>query len=166
MEQAPLGAARRLGDGVTPLQDPAAGRAPADAPDPVVVETKLHPPPLRAGLLGRDRLAGRLAEAGLSMVVVCAPAGYGKTTLLAQYVAAAAGRPAAWVSLDEADDDPVVLLVELATALARVAPVDPRVFRSLAGSDRAIERVVLPGLVNCARGGTGDRRSCSTTCTG
>jgi len=61
---------------------------------------KLHAAPLRAGLLPR----GELLATGHSHVVVTAPPGYGKTTALAQY-AAAATHPIAWVSLDEADDD-------------------------------------------------------------
>ena len=96
----------------------------------------------------RDGLVARLADPDLSMVFVGAPAGYGKTTLLAQYAAAAAGGPVAWVSLDQADDDPVVLVMALVTALERVAPVDPRILRSLAGSRQALEQVVLPRLVN------------------
>lgn len=109
----------------------------------IVLETKLHPPPLRGGLVPRVRLLNGASP----VVVLCAPAGYGKTTVLAQY-AASTERPLAWLTLDEADDDPVLLLLELATALARLAPVDARVFRSLQGSDPAIQRVVLPGLVN------------------
>lgn len=109
----------------------------------IVLEMKLHPPPLRPGLISR---AGLLGTAH-SHVNICAPAGYGKTTLLAQY-ALAAERPTAWVSLDESDDDPILLLRELATSLAQVAPVHPAVFRSLSGANPSVARVVLPGLVN------------------
>ena len=82
-----------------------------------------------------------------SVVVVGAPAGYGKTTLLAQY-AAVVDRPLTWLSLDATDADPVLLALELATAIERVSPVDERVFASLGSPAPAIERVVLPGLVN------------------
>ena len=81
------------------------------------------------------------------MVVVGAPAGYGKTILLAQY-AAVTDRPFAWLSLDAADADPVLLALELATAIDRVSTVDARVFSSLSTPAPAIRRVVLPGLVN------------------
>ena len=76
------------------------------------------------------------------MVVVGAPAGYGKTILLAQY-AAVADRPVAWLSLDAADADPVLLALELATAIDRVSPVDARVFSSLNTPAPALRRVVL-----------------------
>ena len=125
----------------TRVRDPV---PPATAvPPAIVLEMKLHAAPLRAGLLPR----GELLATGHSHVVVTAPPGYGKTTALAQY-AATATRPIAWVSLDEADDDPVLLLRELAASLSRIAPVHPAVFRNLNGADPAIARVVLPGLVN------------------
>jgi len=66
--------------------------------------------------------------------VVClvAPAGYGKTTLLAQ-LAERKGPRVGWVSVDQRDNDPAVLLTYLAVALDRVEPIDPRVIRRLAG---------------------------------
>ena len=72
----------------------------------VLLATKLHVPALQAGLVLRPRLAGRLYE-GLAqgLVLVCAPAGYGKTVLLAEWVRSGQ-RPAAWLSLDAADNDP------------------------------------------------------------
>ena len=113
----------------------------------IVLETKLHPPPTRAGLVERAGLLRDMVEAEASVVVVCAPAGYGKTTLLAQY-AAVVDRPLTWLSLDATDDDPVLLALELATAVERLSPVDGRVFASLGSPAPAIDRVVLPGLVN------------------
>lgn len=123
---------------------PVAGEMPTAPVEPaIVLEMKLHPAPLHPGLVSR---AG-LLDTPHSHVIISAPAGYGKTTVLAQY-AAAAECPIAWVSLDEADDDPILILRELATALARIAPVHPAVFRSLNGARPAVARVVLPGLVN------------------
>ena len=113
----------------------------------IVLETKLHPPPARPGLVERAGLLGHLAESEASVVVVGAPAGYGKTVLLSQY-AAVVDRPFVWLSLDQTDADPVLLALELATAIDRVAPVDARVFASLGAPAPAIQRVVLPGLVN------------------
>ncbi len=122
--------------------------APAQVFDPsIVLETKLHPPPARPGLVERVGLLHRLVGSEASVVVVSAPAGYGKSVLLAQY-AAVVDRPFAWLSLDATDADPVVLALELATAIDRVAPVDARVFASLGSPAPAIERMVLPGLVN------------------
>jgi LuxR family maltose regulon positive regulatory protein len=113
----------------------------------IVLETKLHPPPSRPGLVERAGLLRRLRDAEAAVVVVGAPAGYGKTILLAQY-AAVADRPFAWLSLDAADADPVLLALELATAIDRVSTVDARVFSSLSTPAPAMRRVVLPGLVN------------------
>ena len=111
-----------------------------------VVETKLSPPAARPGLIDRDGLVARLREPR-PVSVISAPAGYGKTMLLAQYVAAVQ-RPVAWVSLDAADVDPVVLLTEIATALDRIAPIDPLVFRNLLTPHPAVEAEVLPRLLN------------------
>ena len=113
----------------------------------IVLETKLHPPPSRRGVIERAGLLRRLLEADASLVVVGAPAGYGKTMLLAQY-AGVADRPVAWPSLDGADADPVLLALELAAVVDRVAPLDARVFASLTSPAPAIQRVVLPGLIN------------------
>ena len=74
-----------------------------------VVESKLHVPVLRPGVVSRTALVNRLRVTTDSPVVaVTAPAGYGKTTLLAQW-AARDKRAFAWVSIDERDNDPVVL---------------------------------------------------------
>ncbi len=113
----------------------------------IVLETKLHPPPARPELVERVGLLRHLVGSEASVVVVSAPAGFGKTVLLSQYAAVAA-RPFVWLSLDAADADPVLVALELATAIDRVAPVDARVFASLGGPAPAIERIVLPGLVN------------------
>jgi hypothetical protein len=97
-----------------------------------VIETKLIPPPLRRGTVGRGELLDRLTGAETSSVVgVFAPAGCGKTTLLAQLLARER-RPVAWVSIDEGDDDPVVLLSHLAVAVDRALPLPPELFFVLA----------------------------------
>jgi LuxR family transcriptional regulator, maltose regulon positive regulatory protein len=73
----------------------------------VLLATKLHLPRPRPGFVPRPRLAARLDE-GLArgLVLVCAPAGYGKTVALADW-ARRSGRPVAWLSLDAGDNDPV-----------------------------------------------------------
>jgi LuxR family maltose regulon positive regulatory protein len=90
----------------------------------------------RVGLV--ERL---LTSAGVPVVCVVAPAGYGKTTLLAQLAQRTAHR-VGWVSVDERDNDPVVLLTYLAVALDRVEPIDPRIVRGLAGPGASILGVV------------------------
>ena len=69
--------------------------------------TKLHLPVPRRELVPRPRLTDRLTlgPALPRLVLVSAPAGFGKTTLLTQALAGV--RPLAWVSLDERDDEPV-----------------------------------------------------------
>jgi LuxR family maltose regulon positive regulatory protein len=97
-----------------------------------VIETKLVPPEVRPGTVMRGELLDRLDGARASSVVgIFAPAGYGKTTLLAQLIAREQ-RPVAWVSLDEGDDDPVVLLLHVAVAVDRVLALTPELFAVLA----------------------------------
>jgi LuxR family maltose regulon positive regulatory protein len=79
---------------------------------------------------GADHLCGR-------------PAGYGKTTVLAQW-AKGKGRRVAWVSVDRRDNDPAVLLTYVAVALDRVEPIDPAVFRILASPGVSVLATVLP----------------------
>ena len=72
----------------------------------VLLVTKLHVPRLQPGFVPRRRLVEALAE-GLAKgrVLVCAPAGFGKTALLADW-ARSGGRPVAWLGLDGGDSDP------------------------------------------------------------
>ncbi len=79
---------------------------------------KTTPPVLRASLVERGELLSRLESSSSPVVLLVAPAGYGKTTVLAQY-AERATRPAAWLNLDEGDEDPAVLLTTMENALAR-----------------------------------------------
>jgi LuxR family maltose regulon positive regulatory protein len=86
--------------------------------------TKLYIPPSRRRIVVRPRLVERLNEglaAGHRLTLVSAPAGFGKTTLIGEWVAAC-GRPAAWLSLDEGDSDPSRFLIYLIAALQTVAP--------------------------------------------
>jgi LuxR family transcriptional regulator, maltose regulon positive regulatory protein len=107
-----------------------------------LVETKLHPLPARPGIVPRALLVERLlASDGVPVVCVVAPAGYGKTTLLAQW-AEREPRPVAWVAVDQRDNDPAVLLTYVAVALDRVEPIDPRIVRGLAGPGASIVGVV------------------------
>jgi len=78
---------------------------PAERPD-ALLATKLHVPGIHPGFVPRSRLVQALSE-GLARgrVLVCAPAGFGKTTLLADW-ARGDRRPVAWLSLDAGDNDP------------------------------------------------------------
>ncbi len=88
----------------------------------------------------RTALIDRLAAAQAPVITVIAPPGYGKTTLLAQW-AERIGPRVAWVSCDDGDNDPVVLLSALALALDRIEPVDPEIFQTLASSGAGITAV-------------------------
>ena len=80
------------------------------------------------GIRQLDEASARANES--SVVGIFAPAGYGKTTLLAQSVGREQ-RPVAWVSLDEGDSDPVVLLSHVAVAVDRVLSLTPTLFAML-----------------------------------
>jgi LuxR family maltose regulon positive regulatory protein len=92
-----------------------------------VLGTKLHPPRPRRRLVQRARLTDRLRAdggEGPRLVLVAAPAGFGKTTLLAQWLAAAEGseRRVAWLALDPGDADLRLFLTHLAAAIQTVEP--------------------------------------------
>jgi len=100
---------------VAVAQKAAAGR---DA----LLSTKLHAPGPRPGFVPRPRLTERLDEAlGRGVVLVCAPAGYGKTALLAGW-AQHFQRPVAWLSLDAGDNDPARFWRHAVAALDQVCP--------------------------------------------
>jgi LuxR family maltose regulon positive regulatory protein len=110
-----------------------------------LAEPKFHPPAARPGIVFRAALVGRLAAAQAPVVTVTAPPGYGKTMLLAQW-AERLGPRVAWLSCDDADNDPVVLLSALAVALDRIGPVDPAIFPALASSGAGV--TVVPRFVS------------------
>jgi LuxR family maltose regulon positive regulatory protein len=98
-------------------------------------------------MVPRTALLERLSAAPAAPVLcVAAPSGYGKTTLLTQWSGRRTGR-VAWVSLDRRDNDPVVLLRYLATALNRVEPIEPGVFRTLAAPGAAAPASLIPRFV-------------------
>ena len=87
-----------------------------------LLTTKIHIPPVRTELVSRPRLRARL-DGGLKhkLILVSAPAGFGKTTLLSEWLHArppdAPTLTAAWLSLDEADNDPARFLLYLVAAV-------------------------------------------------
>ncbi len=89
-------------------------------PTPILA-TKLYVPPPRPKVVLRPRLIERLNE-GLhgKLTLISAPAGFGKTTLISEWVAGQP-RPSAWLSLDEGDNDPTRLLSYLISALQTIA---------------------------------------------
>ncbi len=82
-----------------------------------LLAAKLTPPRLRAGFVSRPRLVQRVANPRRGHVtLIAAPAGYGKTTLLAEFYQVQKG-DIAWVTIDEEDNDPAVFWEYVATAL-------------------------------------------------
>jgi ATP/maltotriose-dependent transcriptional regulator MalT len=85
----------------------------AAAPSFPILLSKLTPPFERPGMVSRIRILDRLeASAATPVVAICAPAGYGKTVLAAQW-AKRDPRPAVWLSIDGHDNDPAVLVDHL-----------------------------------------------------
>lgn len=118
--------------------------------DRLLVETKLAIPVARPGFVSRSDLIERARTSGRRVVTVTAPAGYGKSTLLAQW-AAAETRPVAWVSLDRFDDDPVSLLALLASAYVRAVDGDPGVVADMRGHSTAALGRAAPRLASALR---------------
>ena len=104
------------------IEQPRAGSAAAAPQSDVLLATKLHLPASRPGLVSRSRLAERLDE-GLAqgLIVVCAPTGYGKTVLLADW-ARRSEHPAGWLSLDGGDNAPARFWRHVVAALDRAQP--------------------------------------------
>jgi LuxR family maltose regulon positive regulatory protein len=87
-----------------------------------LLKTKLYIPPPRPNLVRRPRLVERLNEGlqlGKKLTLVSAPAGFGKTTILSEWVASA-DRPVGWITLDESDNDPIRFWSYLVAALQTI----------------------------------------------
>jgi LuxR family maltose regulon positive regulatory protein len=89
-----------------------------------ILATKLYIPPARPKIVGRASLIVRLKEGLQSpsgVTLISAPAGFGKTTLVSEWVMSCK-RPAAWLSLDEGDNDPARFLTYLISAVQIISP--------------------------------------------
>ena len=126
-----------------------AAASPGVPAGPVLVAAKLHVPALRAGMVSRGELVGRLAGAGdCKLVLVCAPAGWGKTSVLSQWHSAEPG-VLAWVSLDPGDDDRVRFWSYVIGAVRTVAPeVGEAALAALPNAPGDLAGAVLPSLLN------------------
>jgi LuxR family maltose regulon positive regulatory protein len=117
----------------------------------VPIETKFHPPNPRPEWVNRPGLISALGRTDAKLILLGAPAGFGKTTLVAQWRASAAeSRPFAWVSLDRGDDDPGRLWWHVVCALERACPQigGEGILRALRVTDPKITGEVLPILIN------------------
>ena len=103
-------------------------------------------PPVRADAVPRLRLSALREAAQRSRVVlVSAPAGYGKSTLVAQW-SALDPRPGGWVQLARGDNDPVVLLARIVAALERTGPLRGDLLEALSRRTPRIVEAALPLL--------------------
>jgi LuxR family transcriptional regulator, maltose regulon positive regulatory protein len=120
-------------------------------PRPRLLGSKLVPPRARGGIAVRGGLLDRLREGrGRKLTLVCAPAGYGKTTVLAQWCEADRERtPFVWVSADEGDADPVRFWSHLIAGLQAVHPrAGTASVEALRAGPGSVESAVLPLLVD------------------
>ncbi|ROS27883.1 LuxR C-terminal-related transcriptional regulator [Cellulomonas sp. PhB150] len=131
--------------GELPEAGPAGGRL-----EDVLVATKLSVPRERPGAVSRAPLVARARASGRPVVEVNAPAGYGKSTLLAQW-AASDPRAVAWVGLEAPDDEPTILLQLLAAALSRAGVVEPGVVEEMSGAGIAVLGRAAPRLAAAVR---------------
>ena len=116
-----------------------------------ILATKLYMPTLRTGIVPRPRLVEKLNR-GIQgpLTLVSAPAGYGKTTLLAEWRSGPGSRtPIAWLSLDNEDNDPSRFLTYLATALGALkAGIGESALAILQSPQSPPPQVILTSLIN------------------
>jgi LuxR family transcriptional regulator, maltose regulon positive regulatory protein len=113
-----------------------------------LLQTKLRLPPLRPSLLPRPHLWQKLklGPAG-RLILLSAPTGYGKTTLVAGWLAATK-RPFGWLSLDENDNDPARFLHYLIAALQQIEAGIGHTAQVLLQSPQSPPETVLTSLIN------------------
>src|SRR5512141_1915254 len=114
-----------------------------------VLATKLFIPPLHRDLVLRQRLIDQL-NVGVQqkLTLISAPAGFGKTTLVSEWVASCK-RPVAWLSLDEGDNDVTRLLTYFVTALQTITPnIGAGVLGVLQSPQQPLPESILTSLLN------------------
>ena len=116
-----------------------------------ILATKLYIPPPRPNVVLRPRLIDRLNKGhatGRRLTLIAAPAGFGKTTLVSEWIAGC-GRPTAWLSLDEGDSDPVRFLTYLVAAVQTIAPnIGADVLSTLQSLQSPPTEAILTALLN------------------
>ncbi len=119
-----------------------------------LILTKLRVPTPRASNLPRTHLMDRLGQnPGTGLILVCAPAGYGKTTLLSEWAQSLMqkGVAVAWVAIDSSDDAPIpfgaYLIASLAQALGSISDLT-RIAQLLRSSPELDLQKTLPTIIN------------------
>ncbi|MCB9099170.1 MAG: helix-turn-helix transcriptional regulator [Anaerolineales bacterium] len=117
-----------------------------------LLTTKLYFPAVRRDLVARPRLLARLSQ-GLAgpLTLISAPAGFGKTTLVGEWRASAAGQtlPLAWLALDDDDNDPARFLTYVIAALDTIAPGFGQPLLALLQSPQpALPQLILTRFIN------------------
>lgn len=102
-------------------------------------------------MVSRGALIERLRAEDADIVAVTAPPGYGKTTMLAEWVGSDE-RPCAWLSVDARDNDPVVLLTYVAAALDKIERVDPGFLPALWTPGTSVTTEALPRFARLVSG--------------
>ncbi len=116
-----------------------------------ILATKLYVPPPWSKIVLRPRLIERLNEglsSGRKLTLVSAPAGFGKTTLVSEWIADCE-RPAAWLSIDEEDSDPERFTTYLIAALQTIAPnIGNGLLGALQSPQSSPPEAILTALLN------------------
>jgi LuxR family transcriptional regulator, maltose regulon positive regulatory protein len=139
---------RRTARRRTPSRPPREATIEAVAPSSArpfdVFESKLRIPDVPRAV-SRTGLVNQLRVERRRMATIVAPAGYGKTTLLAQW-AARDERPFAWLTVDDRDNDPLLLLRHLAASFERVQALSPSIHDTLTASGQSVWAAAAPAL--------------------
>lgn len=110
----------------------------------MLLKTKLYIPPVSSGIVPRLRLTGRLdGSLTQKLTLISAPAGFGKTTLVSEWIGRC-GVPFAWLSLDQSDNDPIRFLNYVIAALQSI---DADIGRGLTGLMGSPDLPATPALV-------------------
>ncbi len=116
-----------------------------------ILATKLYIPPPRIGVVLRSRLIEQLNEglsSGRKLTLISAPAGFGKTTLVSEWIAGC-GRPVAWLSLDEGDNDPARFISYLVAVLQPIqAEIGEGLLAALQSTQPLQIKTILTTLLN------------------
>ena len=116
-----------------------------------ILATKLYIPPSLPGIVPRPRLTERLNEGlamGHKMTLISASAGYGKTTLISEWIATCE-RSVAWLSLDEGDSDPARFTSYLVKALQTIkAEIGENLFVALQSNEPLDIETIVTALLN------------------